>query len=92
MIEYIKKRDVIDLIEKVIPVDKEDITQSDIDEILTDIEHMEPENVREYTKGEWTRTEGDLVGVYDCSLCGSRAFRDYSFCPSCGAEMSSGDV
>lgn len=68
---------------------------------LTDaIKDMPTANVRENVKGKWVFKKGDMVSCDDgwyCSHC-KRGFhtyvpyfKDFNFCPNCGAEMKRKD-
>lgn len=45
--------------------------------------------------GEWSvvwvdQGHIDMEKMYKCSVCGSRKYNDYRYCPNCGARMDGG--
>ena len=46
--------------------------------------------------GEWSvvwvdQGHIDMEKMYKCSVCGSRKYNDYRYCPNCGAIMDGGN-
>lgn len=65
-----------------------------------DIARFPAADVRENVKGEWVFEKGDMVTCCDgwyCSHCkrgfhtNVPYFKDFNFCPWCGAEMEAND-
>lgn len=67
-----------------------------VDDALSDIEDYPAADVKLVARGKW---KDAVQGAHDsphvrCSICGEyfwRYFRDFDFCPNCGADMREGE-
>ena len=81
MIEYVKREDAIEA------VDKEYATH-DIAQAEENIRELPSADVRENRRGEWVGIN-PFVDTLECSECGYNSLKELitPFCPWCGAEM-----
>ena len=98
MSEYIKRDDVIDLLEQVL--NAEEFFDTDNAKAQSDLALWFEERISELPKadvvevrhGHWIRYD-DLVVSCECSVCGEKfnLYEDdvfgYPYCPNCGAKM-----
>ena len=98
MARYKDIEPIIDFIEKGLNnPDKTKAFGHDAIEILTEIEYAPTADVAEVRHGRWKRVRwvkcDDPDGGYwivRCNQCSIPHFKEYNFCPSCGARMDGG--
>ena len=91
MTEWIKKSDVLDLIEKIHPIDFGSIFDYEehravgecLREVRQGVKSILADDVVEVMRGEWIEGKSPEK----CSLCGKKGFPDWKYCPNCGADM-----
>lgn len=62
-----------------------------INDLIWDICHEKPADVRENVRGEWI-VKKDIINCSVCKRCSwSKSYEDlvrsFNFCPNCGADM-----
>ena len=88
MSDYIKREDVIDIIEEVCPIYKNEYRY-----ILKDkIADLPSADVVERKRGAWILKPDEVLDIdfYACSECEYEPYRKMdisNFCPNCGADM-----
>ncbi len=63
---------------------------------VTNIINIPAADVVEVRHGKWSVVyvdagHIDMEKMYKCSMCGSRKYNDYKYCPNCGAKMDGKD-
>lgn len=77
MSDYIKKQEVLDLIESAAG------WSWSLNTIYDEIQAISADDVRPVVRGEWISS----IGYYECSSCGNLFTTDHNFCPNCGRDM-----
>lgn len=56
--------------------------------IIDDAPTIEAEPVKH---GKWTKLDGDITYLYECSVCKDTSDWHDNYCPNCGAKTDGGD-